>query len=49
MKYAMEQHLNLSDSFTHLKSDNLQYYDSIKFYLSKTLKVKGDIFRIWYW
>ena len=39
----MKQHLNLSDFFHAFNSDNLQYYDSIKFYLSKTLKVKGDI------
>ncbi len=43
MKYSMTQHPELSDYFHAFNSENIQYYDSLKNFLLKTIKVKGSI------
>ena len=43
MKYAIKQHKELSDYFHSFNSDNIQYYESLKYFLLKTKKIKGDI------
>jgi hypothetical protein len=43
MRYKIKQHKNLNDYFHAFNSNNIQYYDSLKYFLLKTKKVKGDI------
>jgi hypothetical protein len=43
MKYSINQHSKLDDYFHAFNSDNIQYYESLKYFLLKTKKVEGDI------
>ena len=43
MKYSMNQPYELNDYFHAFNSDNLQYYESLKYFLLQTKKIKGDI------
>ena len=43
MKYAIKQHKKLNDYFHAFNSDNIQYYESLKYFLLKTKKIKGNI------
>lgn len=43
MIYEMFQHPKLNDYFHAFNSENIQYYDSLKKYLLKTIDVKGSI------
>ena len=43
MIYEMFQHPELNDYFHAFNSENIQYYDSLKNYLPKTVNVKGSI------
>ena len=43
MKNSMNQPYELNDYFHAFNSDNLQYYESLKYFLLQTKKIKGDI------
>jgi hypothetical protein len=43
MRIVIKQHKKLNDYFHAFNSDNIQYYESLKYFLLKTKKVKGDI------
>jgi hypothetical protein len=43
MKYSMKQPYELNDYFHAFNSDNLQYYESLRYFLLQTKKIKGDI------
>ena len=43
MKYSMKQPKDLNDYYHSFNSDNIQYYESLKNFLSLSLKAKGDI------
>ena len=43
MKYVQYQPKDLNDHYHAFNSDNMQYFESLKYFLLKTLNVKGDI------
>ncbi len=43
MKYAMKQPKDLNDYYHSFNSDNIQFYESLKFFLILSLEAKGHI------